>query len=138
MEKSATRAPGMQSMRHARTCYGHLAGELGVRLCDCFVARGWVGPSEDGGEYPLTDAGRRELKRFGIAHDAMPPNNKRALYGCLDWSERRDHFAGPLAVAMLDYFIDRGWLKRERDSRVLDVTVRGEVELIGELLGALT
>jgi DNA-binding transcriptional ArsR family regulator len=129
-------APTMQPLRHARSCYGHLAGELGVRLCECFVARGWVrSADEDGHEYPLTELGVSGLKKLGLPMEAATfARDKRLLYGCVDWSERRDHFAGPLAVAMLDIFIERGWLKRERDSRVLDVTKMGERALVGTLL----
>jgi hypothetical protein len=60
---------------------------------------------------------------------------KRLLYGCVDWSERQDHFAGPLAVAMLDTFVERRWLRRHADSRVLDVTRIGQAELVHSLLG---
>ena len=34
--------PAMQGLRRARTCYGHLAGELGVRLHHVLRQRGWV------------------------------------------------------------------------------------------------
>lgn len=127
-------APAMQPLRHARTCYGHLAGELGVRLCDCFVARGWVQAEAGSGHaYALTGEGAGYLKQLGVASEIVTAKNNRPLYGCLDWSERRDHFAGPLAVAMLEHFIARGWLKRQRDSRILDVTERGERELVAAL-----
>jgi DNA-binding transcriptional ArsR family regulator len=129
-------APGMQPLRHARTCYGHLAGELGVRLCDCFVARGWVqAEAGSGHDYALTAAGADRLKQLGLASEIVFSKNNRPLYGCLDWSERRDHFAGQIAVAMLEKFVERGWLKRERDSRVLHVTIRGESEFLDALIG---
>ncbi len=120
-------APDRKSLRHARTCYGHLAGELGVRLCECFVSQGWVHVREAGDhEYQLNDTGKEKLKALGIASDDINSKNKRLLYACLDWSERRDHFAGELAIAMLDKFIERGWLKRSVDSRVLTLTTKGE------------
>jgi hypothetical protein len=59
--------------------------------------------------------------------------SKRALYGCVDWSERRDHFAGPLAVAMLDAFIEQGWLRCDEASRALTVTASGKAVLIPSL-----
>jgi DNA-binding transcriptional ArsR family regulator len=137
-ETTRWHAPGMQKLRHARSCYGHLAGELGVRLCACFVERGWVGADEsDSRDYPLTARGIAELKCLGLTTRIAAQPHKRALYGCVDWSERRDHFAGPVAVAMLDLFIARGWLKREQDSRVLKITALGEVALVKEVLGSL-
>jgi DNA-binding transcriptional ArsR family regulator len=129
------RAANMQPLRHARTCYGHLAGELGVQLCDCFVSRGWVLAAADGGDdYTLSDAGRAALKKLGLADDVVRSKQKRALYGCMDWSERRDHFAGPVAVAMLELFIAQGWLKRQHESRALVVTERGRTQLMAKMM----
>jgi len=135
-ETSRWQAPAMRDLRHARSCYGHLAGQLGVRLCQSFVQRGWVCKADDGGHaYPLTATGVAELKRLGLLlQDAPVLTDRRILYGCVDWSERRDHFAGPLAVAMLDAFVERGWLRRRAESRELDVTKKGKIALLGELL----
>ena len=119
-------APAMRGLRHARSCYGHLAGVLGVDLCRCFIGNGWVQAGEgDGHDYPLTPAGIEQLRRLGVT----PKEGARQLYGCVDWSERRDHFAGPLAVALLDNFIDKGWLRRSDDTRVLTLTTVGKAGL---------
>jgi DNA-binding transcriptional ArsR family regulator len=119
-------APAMRGLRHARSCYGHLAGVLGEDLCRCFVENGWVRAGEgDGHDYPLTPKGAEQLRLLGIA----PQEGARQLYGCVDWSERRDHFAGPLAVALLDSFVDRGWLRRGDDTRALQVTAAGKAGL---------
>jgi hypothetical protein len=127
----------MRGLRHARSCYGHLAGELGVALCCAFVERGWVQAADDDGHnYPLTSTGVVELTRLGVPIKAdAGALEKRLLYGCVDWSERRDHFAGPLAVAMLDTFVDKGWLRRHADSRELKVTTSGNNVLIASVLG---
>lgn len=123
-ESTRWREPAMRGLRHARSCYGHLAGELGVRLCEAMVAQGWV--VEAGGrEYALTAAGRDGLAQMGVPTEALEARTRRQLYGCVDWSERRDHFAGPLAVAMLEAWIAQGWLRRERDSRELTLTATG-------------
>jgi DNA-binding transcriptional ArsR family regulator len=125
-ETTRWQAPAMRGLRHARSCYGHLAGELGVRLCQSFVAQGWVQSQDgDGRNYVLTGEGRAALVRLGVpaaALDHAQDQNKRQLYGCVDWSERRDHFAGPLAVALLDTLVEQGWLRRSRESRELAVT----------------
>jgi hypothetical protein len=73
----------------------------------------------------LTADGAAHLCEQGIVLQEVP----RQLYGCVDWSERRDHFAGPLAVALLDNFIERGWLRRSADSRALTVTASGQQSL---------
>jgi DNA-binding transcriptional ArsR family regulator len=130
-ETQRWRGPGMRHLRHARTCYGHLAGQLGVRLQQAFVAQGWVREDGDSGrDYLLTADGHAALARLGVPEAALAAGTRRrALYGCVDWSERRDHFAGPLAVAVLDTLLERGWLRRSADSRALSVTAEGEHQL---------
>ena len=111
-------------LKHARSCYGHMAGELGVRLLDALIARGYITPEE--GHYQLTDAGRGWLHSIGVDESGSVRNDRRYAYPCLDWSERRDHLAGVLAIALLDRFVAQGWLARTPDSRALNVTVAGQ------------
>lgn len=117
--------PRMRGLRHARSCYGHLAGELGVRWREALLAKGWVTAVTDG-RYEVSDPGRAAL---AVLMPAGAAQTGRLLYDCVDWSERRDHFAGPLAVAWLEAFVERGWLRRESGSRALSVTPLGAVEL---------
>jgi DNA-binding transcriptional ArsR family regulator len=136
-EATRWQAPAMRGLRRARSCYGHLAGELGVRLCQSFVQRAWVcAPQGEGNEYRLTPDGIAGLGQLGVtvgAHGSA--QGRRLLYGCVDWSERRDHFAGPLAVALLNAFVERRWLRRRDDSRELEVTKTGQAMLVASLLG---
>lgn len=111
--------PAMQALREARCCYGHLAGRLGVHLHDALLERGWV--RAEG--YRLSEAGLAGLTRWGV--DTARAATPRALYPCVDWSERREHLAGPLAVALLDAALRQGWLTRVDDSRQLHLTPPG-------------
>ncbi len=111
--------PAMQPLRRARTCYGHLAGELGVRLHDALVAHDVL--AIDDGPAVVGDAGRRWLHERGFDASAVAASARGHAYPCVDWSERRDHFAGPLAVALLDHFLDARWVVRIAGSRALAV-----------------
>ena len=108
-------------LKAARTCYGHLAGELGVQLFEGLLARGTLAPHE--GHFALTEAGREQLKALGL--DLPSSTARRVAYPCLDWSERRDHLAGSLAVAMLEQAVAKGWLLRAKDSRAMTLTPSG-------------
>jgi DNA-binding transcriptional ArsR family regulator len=112
-------------LKAARSCYRHLAGELGVRLLDGLIARATV-VRADGG-FALTDAGRAELAALGVdvAQPVAPTAARRFAYPCVDWSERRDHLAGTLAAALLDAAIERRWLLRTPESRALTLTPAG-------------
>jgi DNA-binding transcriptional ArsR family regulator len=123
--------PAMRTLRMARSCYGHLAGEIGVRLHDALLGKQWIRPLEPGAhEYTLTHAGADALARWGVA---LPPScranavapARRQIYGCVDWSERREHLAGPLAVAILETALARGWLRRVPNSREVRLTPLG-------------
>lgn len=124
--------PSMQGLRHARSCYGHLAGELGVRLHEALLAAGCVQAAENG-RYAVS---RKGAERLAELMPSAPLASDKLLYDCVDWSERRDHFAGPLAVAWLEAMLDKGWLVRVDGGRELRVTALGKLRLIDGILGA--
>lgn len=111
-------------LKAARTCYSHVAGELGVALFEGLLARGTIVPCD--GHFALSSEGREEMAQLGVA---LPPitsaSARRFAYACLDWSERRDHLAGTLAVALLDHAVGQGWLRRTPSSRALTLTPPG-------------
>ena len=52
---------------------------------------------------------------------------------CLDWTERREHIAGALGAAIASTALERGWVRRQRDTRALTVTPAGRRELLAPL-----
>lgn len=115
-------------LKAARTCYDHLAGELGVTLFDGLLARRTLLPVEGG--FELTDVGRTELRALGLEVAPRAANRtRRFAYPCLDWSERRDHLAGSLAASMLAHCLDCRWLARTPDSRAVRITAEGRKRL---------
>ncbi len=74
-------------LRAARSCYDHIAGNLGVMLHDRLFALEWI--SREGGEdaYAITEKGRRKLAELGIDVAGLA-GRRRVAFGCLDWSER--------------------------------------------------
>jgi DNA-binding transcriptional ArsR family regulator len=112
-----------EKLRAARTCYDHLAGQLGVALADAMTERGHVVLGADGGE--VTERGIAFLRRFGAALDE-PRRTKRAFCrACLDWTERRPHIAGAVGAALAARAFELGWIERQRDSRALTITTTG-------------
>jgi DNA-binding transcriptional ArsR family regulator len=109
----------------ARTCYGHLAGRLGVGITEAMLARGLI--EREGEVFLLTDAGAMWLVDLGIAN---PP---RAGKACNDWSERRPHLAGRLGVTLARRLFELDWLQRTQRAREVRVTPQGEVCLSREL-----
>jgi DNA-binding transcriptional ArsR family regulator len=128
--RSLREASGGSSLRRARTCYDHLAGQLGVALADAFERDG-VLAAADGG-WRLTGDGQRRLAALGVDTAAAPPSRRPLLRPCLDWTERRPHVAGALGRAVTDRLLALGWVRRSPQSRALLITAPGEQRLLAE------
>jgi DNA-binding transcriptional ArsR family regulator len=111
-----------QALRAARTCYDHLAGALGVALTDALRAADIL----SGDELTLTDRGARQLQRFGIDLPALQANRRPLTRSCLDRSERRPHLAGALGAALCQQLIDRAWITRMPEPRIVRLTPAGQ------------
>ena len=111
------------AMRRARTCYDHLAGELGVALADAMRERGYLVLDHEVGE--LTVAGTAFLGSLGVDLRA-PTRHRRVLCRpCLDWSERRPHLAGRAGAALADLAFQRDWIRRRPEGRSVEITDAG-------------
>jgi DNA-binding transcriptional ArsR family regulator len=123
--------PDRQRLRHARCCYGHLAGQLGVSLFDALQREARLAPTASG--FDLTPSGRQWLQAMGMT-PSVPNGRRRYAYRCLDWSERRDHLAGHLADELYRHFTESGWLRRTT-GRAVEITTTGRRELLPCLSG---
>ncbi|WGD53842.1 helix-turn-helix domain-containing protein [Bradyrhizobium sp. CB1650] len=111
------------AMRRARTCYDHLAGELGVALADAMRERDYLVLDQEAGE--LTAAGTAFLGSLGV--DLAPPARHRRVLcrPCLDWSERRPHLAGRAGAALAELAFRRDWIRRRSQGRSVEITDAG-------------
>jgi len=116
--------PKEPALRRARVCYDHLAGDLGVALYDGLVAQHLVSVKD--GAPRVTKKGQDALAGFGIDVAGLALGPRPLCRACLDWSVRRHHLAGALGAALFDRFIQLGWARRRRDSRVVDFSPAGE------------
>lgn len=117
------RSPKARALRDARCCYGHLAGRLGVRVCEALVARDLLRPAADK-LYEVTPEGRRWFEDLGVSIDALR-SSRGVARQCLDWTERRHHLAGPLGVKLLAAMTARDWLVLEAKGRAVRLTPNG-------------
>ncbi len=107
-------------IRHARTCYDHLAGVAGVRLLDALLERGWLA-TEDGPRprYHLTPSGDAALRARGVDLNRAKQARRMFALGCLDWTERRPHLGGALGAAILDALETAGAVRRDGTTRTM-------------------
>lgn len=136
---SRARLPATEALRRGRTCYNHLAGELGVAVAAALEDRGFVAPAE-GKRLSVTPQGAAWFSGvLTIDVAALKPGRQGVAYRCLDWTERRHHLAGPLGTLILQRCGALGLLMRTQ-SRAVKVTARGQdflrVQLGVDLPGA--
>ncbi len=119
------------AMRRARTCYDHFAGRLGVAITDGLIAQGVIEFGDDAGL--VTERGLDILQRIGIEVSDNPTNRSRSsrplCRPCLDWSERRPHVAGKLGAEICAHYLGKGFVRRIKGSRALDITPMGRKSL---------
>ncbi|MEU6163126.1 ArsR/SmtB family transcription factor [Streptomyces tanashiensis] len=135
------------ALRRSRTCYDHLAGQLGVTLLESLLTGGLLAGHDgthhpgrsvrDGAsgyghdvDYRLTDTGRETLARFGLDLDGLPARRPLIRY-CVDWSEQRHHLAGAVGAALTARLFALGWLRYGSSPRVVHVTEDGADGLAG-------
>lgn len=111
------------ALKRARTCYDHLAGELGVALCDMLVKRKLVLLHEEGAQ--LTKRGMAFAADLALDIDGRAGTRRPLCKTCLDWSERRHHLAGRFGAALAKSLFERRWLERVAEGRALKVTTAG-------------
>jgi DNA-binding transcriptional ArsR family regulator len=119
--------PKDPALRHARICYDHLAGDLGVQMLDSMRKQRLLRQRKD--DIELTAEGERFLTdTLQISTEALAHPRRPLCRACLDWSERRHHLAGTLGAAILNRFTELKWAARDATpgSRVVNFTRNGE------------
>jgi DNA-binding transcriptional ArsR family regulator len=117
-------SPREPALRKARICYDHLAGELGVMAYEALLRHGAFAMFGD--ELRLSESGVEWFRRLGIDTDAAARQRRTFCRPCMDWSERRHHLAGSLGAALLSRMQDLKWASRDKNSRVIRFTPRGQ------------
>ena len=127
------RVPALGSLEHARTCYSHLAGWLGVAITDALQREGYLAPAE-GRAFEVTERGRAWFEERVIAVSRCSGvADAKVARQCPDWTERRPHLAGSLGVSMYKGFAKLGWIMPSRRVRGVRVTLEGREALLKHL-----
>lgn len=116
--------PRDPELRRARVCYNHLAGDMGTRMYDSLLARGFL--HRDSEALTLSDDGHHFITALGLDLDRLPSPRTVLCRDCLDWSERRAHLAGRLGRGLLGHIERVGWARRVQDTRIIRFTPVGE------------
>lgn len=121
-----------ERLQFARCCYDHLAGRVGVVLTQGLQKRGFLTPAENK-LFVVTPVGRKWFGGMGLDVDRLKPSRRGLARQCLDWTEREHHLAGPLGVQLMTLLCAKGWLRRSKSARAVEVTPHGWAGLKAEL-----
>lgn len=112
------------ALRRARLCQGHLGGELAAGLYQRMMTAGWIERAEQRTE--VTPLGARKLAALGIFTQALA---QPIVCDCFDWSEQQPHLGGALGVALLQLCLQSNWVSVINESRSLQVSEAGQLEI---------
>lgn len=126
--RSVAVSPAMAALRRGRTCYDHLAGELGVAFADALERRGYLVHGE-GKRIDVTVSGEQFFaETLDIEIKGLRPGRHGIAWRCLDWTERRPHIGGPLGAALLKHCRMSGLFKAvDQKSRAVRLTRLGVI-----------
>ncbi|MDI4648978.1 ArsR/SmtB family transcription factor [Cohnella hashimotonis] len=126
--RSLRQSEELIKVRHARTCYDHLAGRLGVALTNAWLERSYLSILSDR-EFDVTDEGAEHFLSWGVDLRTSSPGRRVFAKRCLDWSERYHHVGGYLGARVASAALANGWVERVEGTRALRVTERGRDSL---------
>ncbi len=102
-----------------RTCYNHLAGELGVRLLQELSAHGYISA-----HLQATEDGDELLRSWGIPHPERLEGKP-----CLDTTHRVFHLAGGLGSTICARLLALSWIERTHSNRCVRLVPEGRAAL---------
>lgn len=117
-----------QQLCFCRSCYGHLAGRVGVAVARALQDRDHIRSTTDR-QFIVTPAGAEWFAGIDVDVASLKPTRRGIALQCLDWTERVHHLGGPLGVHLMSRLCELGWLRRSKSSRAIELTRHGATKL---------
>jgi DNA-binding transcriptional ArsR family regulator len=127
--RSLRQSSHKKALEYARTCYNHLAGKFGVALTESLIELGYL--LDLRGFYQVTDKGKQWLHECGI-HPIPKKVDLENVQHHIDWTERKHHLAGPLALEIMNRLLDLKWIDKGPIRRSIQITEVGHSKIINE------
>jgi DNA-binding transcriptional ArsR family regulator len=121
-------------IKYCRTCYDHLAGEVGVAITDKLLSRKIIAANHK--DFTISKSGVKWFDRLEISIPELTQSKRALARKCLDWSEKRPHISGAVGAALANKLFDLKWLQRNKNSRIVLVTPLGQKKIY-DLLGLI-
>lgn len=125
--RSLKQASQDKAIRYARTCYDHLAGNLGVKIAAALLENGFIQEGKE--DFVVTDKGESFFSELQINLELVKKKRRSYSHKCLDWSERRHHIGGALGNAILEQLLELSWIERIPNTRAIKIPSFGKEEI---------
>jgi DNA-binding transcriptional ArsR family regulator len=109
-----------EELRRSRSCYCHLAGQLGVLLSEALVRRKFVTVSGRAGQVTAMGLDWCRSEQIDFTPSRVPHFRL-----CNDWTERVPHFSGAFPNAILKRLNDTRSVEPAKVPRALKLTRKG-------------
>lgn len=116
---------GFKKICYARTCYDHIAGHIGVEIYEhlfkekVLIRQGkQIVIGGDGNNWFITN--------LGIDVSAIEESRRALAIACMDWSEQSYHLSGELGACLLNAMLEKRYIIKSNEARILTVTPSGK------------
>lgn len=114
---------------HARFCFNHLAGNLGVLIYQKLLELHYIQTEDHSKTIHLTSNGADWLHYHNLLPAGPESIPEKAAIQCMDWTERVPHLGGFLGNILADRFVKSEWIIKKKNSRAVFVTKDGKTNL---------
>lgn len=113
-----------QQLKFGRSCYCHLAGQLGVYFFNFLIKQNYMILTHH--TLTLTECGYHYFETLGIDLNAIKLQPGYFIKPCLDWSERTFHLSGNLGKAFFHFCENHHYIQLNKHNRGVTLTTRGQ------------
>ncbi|MDC7952556.1 ArsR/SmtB family transcription factor [Liquorilactobacillus mali] len=113
-----------QKLKKGRSCYKHLAGNLGVSFFNFLVQNQYI--KLENNSLMLTIKGIQYFESIGIEITCIKKQKGIFIKPCLDWTERTFHLSGNLGRAFFNLCEEKNFIILNTGNRSVCLTSSGE------------
>lgn len=141
--RSLSQGTKANALRSARSCYDHLAGQLGISIMQSFLdakvllrsdsikvpshqSTDFLSARVKDHPYYVGPEAEKVLASLGIDLSDISIQKRALLAFCLDWSEQKHHLVGVLGALLMERFLELGWIYRGKFPRSILISGIGK------------
>lgn len=113
-----------QKLKSGRSCYKHLAGNMGVSFFNYLVQNQYI--RLENNSLVLTSKGIHYFESIGIEISRIKKQPGIFIKPCLDWTERTFHLGGNLGRAFFNLCVEKNFIILNTENRSVCLSSTGE------------